>query len=543
MKKTLLFVMALLGGMFSSLSAQTYSPTLDVNFRTAAGNTGWQTVKNAADEGNTDFELTSTAGFFALQKYTVADLQNASKLVLTLTVGSKSGVDAVRLWSLPLTDWTAESGVDDIYPKVQEVLGVDLRATEGTPNEPLVKAAKVADSNPAKATLTITGTALATIKANATVDGTFTLLLTNDNLTNSNNKRSYLSNNEANDEANRPTLEATIETPSVINKTTGVGYSTLTDAFNAAVADGTDAELEVYEDQKLSSRLTLNKAMTLTITPKADITVKGAPGMMWFLVNVNGGVFNIGNTEHKITLDGENKAMTIDAAVIQRENNGTMNVTNVEFKDFDLGEKARLLGDKQQGGVLTIQDITVTNCTAPAAGAFIYSLRVANDALVLKGFLNIDNASTGTTIYKQANLKNDGTVEGRIKLDKTDDDVSFDASKDVTIQWVGLDGKDVMKEGAVVVIGTSGANAPLFKLADTTDWWLARKASNGDMYLTQTTPGPSTVITMLSDDIDHTASAVYDLQGRRVQSSMFNVQSSMLKSGLYIVDGKKVLVK
>ena len=514
----------------------TYSPTLDVNFRTSAGNTGWQTVKNAADEGNNDFELTSTAGFFALQKYTVADLQNASKLVLTLTVGSKSGVDAVRLWSLPLTDWTAESGIDDIYPKVQEVLGIDLRATEGTPNEPLVKAAKVADSDPAKATLTITGTALATIKANATADGTFTLLLTNDNLTNANNKRSYLSNNSANDEANRPVLEATIDTPSVINTSTGVGYSTLTDAFTAAVADGTDAELEVYEDQKLSGRLTLNKAMTLTITPKADITVKGAPGMMWFLVNVSGGVFNIGNSDYKITLDGENKAMTIDAAVIQRENGGTMNVTNVEFKDFDLGEKARLLGDKQQGGVLTIQDITVTNCTAPAAGAFIYCLRVANDALVMKGFLNIDDASTGTVIYKQANLKNDDTVEGRIKLDKTDDDVAFDASRDVTIQWVGLDGKDVMKEGAVVVIGTSGTNAPLFKLAGTTDWWLARKASNGDMYLTQTDPAPKTGITEIENGKMNIENGVYDLQGRRVQSSM-------LKSGIYIVGGKKVLVK
>ena len=515
----------------------TYSPVLDVNFRTAAGNTGWQTVKNAADEGNTDFELTSTAGFFALQKYTVADLQNASKLVLTLTVGSKSGVDAVRLWSLPLTDWTAESGIDDIYPKVQEALGIDLRATEGTPNEPLVKAAKVAGSDPAKATLTISGTALATIKANATADGTFTLLLTNDNLTNANNKRSYLSNNSANDEANRPTLVATVEMPAVKNVQTGATYSNLTDAFNAAVTDGTDAELEVYEDQNLSSRLTLNKAITLTITPKKDITIKGAPGMMWFLVNAKDGVFNIGSTDHKITLDGENKAMTIDAAVIQRENNGTMNVTNVEFKDFDLGEKARLLGDKQQGGVLTIQDITVTNCTAPAAGAFIYSLRVANDALVLKGFLNIDTASTGTIIYKQANLKNDGTTEGRIKLAITDD-VSFDASKDVTIQWVGLDGKDVMKEGAVVVIGTSEANAPLFKLAGTTDWWLARKVSNGDLYLTQTDPatGINTVtIPNASSTVPYDSSqGLYDLSGRRVAVGR-------TAHGLYIAGGKKIV--
>ena len=128
--------------------------------------------------------------------------------------------------------------------------------------------AKVANSDPAKATFTIQGSALATIKANAAADGTFTLLLTNNDLTNSNNHRSYLSNNSANDEATRPTLVATVETPSVINKTTGEGYSTLSDAFSAAVTAGADAELEVYEDQKLSGRLTLNKAIAITITPK-----------------------------------------------------------------------------------------------------------------------------------------------------------------------------------------------------------------------------------------------------------------------------------
>ena len=36
---------------------------------------------------------------------------------------------------------------------------------------------------------------------------------------------------------------------------------------------------------------------------------------------------------------------------------------------------------------------------------------------------------------------------------------------------------------------------------------------------------------------------VYNLQGQRVESSIFNVQSSMLKKGLYIVGGKKMLVK
>jgi len=39
-----------------------------------------------------------------------------------------------------------------------------------------------------------------------------------------------------------------------------------------------------------------------------------------------------------------------------------------------------------------------------------------------------------------------------------------------------------------------------------------------------------------------TVHSVYDLQGRRMESSIFNLQSSMLKKGIYIVDGKKVVV-
>jgi hypothetical protein len=42
---------------------------------------------------------------------------------------------------------------------------------------------------------------------------------------------------------------------------------------------------------------------------------------------------------------------------------------------------------------------------------------------------------------------------------------------------------------------------------------------------------------------------IYDLQGRRIassmfnlQSSIFNLQSSMLKKGIYIVNGKKVVI-
>ena len=511
--------MLLCGILTTWASEVTYYPTLDVNFRTGDGNTSWQTVKDAANEGNTDFELTSTAGFFALQKYTVADLQNTSKLVLTLTVGSKSGVDAVRLWSLPITDWTAESGIDDIYPKVEETLGVKLHATEGTANNPLeVTTAKVTDSSPAKATFTITGNALATIKANAASDGTFTLLLTNDNLTNNNNKRSYLSNNTANDEANRPTLVATIETPAVKNVTTGATYTTLKDAFDAAANAGADAELEVYKNVTVPSRLTLSKAMTLTITPKADITIKATgTNYMWFLANENGATLNIGSSDHAITLDGQNKAYGID--VTKYEKNATIALTNVVFKDFDLNNAGHLVGSKANEGQIILDQVTFSNCKNPA-NAFIDKERVTNDRLVLRGYLNQESC-TGTTIYAVSETKTSGTT-GRIKVD----DSNFTASNPITINWPGT-----KAAGIVVVIGTSASNADKFQLTDPA--WTLERRSNGDLVMVAPAVPTAQIGSTTYVDLDAALAAVQDgetitLLDDQVITSRVNIQNKAI---------------
>ena len=470
MKQKLNHLLVLLAMLVSSTMAWagdvTYSPVLDVNFRTAAGNTSWQTVKNAADDGNSNFELNLTNGFFALQKYTVANLQDASKLVLTLTVGNRSGVDAVRVWAFADNTWTASSGIDDIVPLVSAQTGIEPRGT-GTANTPLVTGAKVSGSDPAKATFTFTGTALSTIKANASADGTFTLLLTNNDLTNSSNNRSNLSNNTANAEANRPTLVATIETPAVKNITTGVTYSTLTEAFNAAVSAGTDAELEIYEDVTLSSRLTWNKATTLTITPKADITIKGHRNGMWFLANVNNGKLNIGSSDYTITLDGQSNTFEYD--VTKYENSATIALTNVVFQNFNLNNVGHLVGSKANEGQIILDRVTFKNCSNPAA-AFIDKERVTNDRLVLKGFLNQEGC-TGTTIYAASETKSSGTT-GRIKID----DADFTASAPITINWPGT-----KAEGIVVAIGSSASNADKFQLTDS-NWALERK-SNGDLVM------------------------------------------------------------
>ena len=484
MLKRLLFLSCVLLSSIMTMWAQTettYLPTLEVNFRTATGNTAWQAVNNAADADKTNFELTSTAGFFALQKYTVPDLQNATKLVLTLAVGKFSGVDAVRLWAFPKNDWTAESGIDDIYPKVKAALGIDLRSTEGEANTPLVTGKKVADSAPAKATWTITGTALDAIKANASSDGTFTLLLTNDKLIDSNNKRSYLSSNSANAEANRPTLVAT--TSASTAKTAKIGdteYETLADAFAAAVAADADAEIKVSGDQKLTARLTWNKAHTLTITPTKDITIKGPKNAMWFLVNTNNATLNIGSDNFKMTFDGINddRSTFTNVDVARRENNTQLSLTNIEFKDFNCGAN-HLVSCKNAGGAITLQNIIMTNSSS--THALIDNQRIANDALILKGFLNVGDDCNGLHINNVANLKGDGTVEGRIKVA----DENFTASKVITIKWVSSDAaKDVFVANSSVVVGvTSTAIANCFALAEAPEGWTITRVNN-DLKLT-----------------------------------------------------------
>ena len=492
-QSSLLLLAMLVSGITAWAADVTYSPVLDVNFRTATGNTSWQTVKNAADDGNNNFELNLTNGFFALQKYTVADLQDATKLVLTLTVGNRSGVDAVRVWAFTDNTWTAASGIDDIVPLVAAQTGIEPRGT-GTANTPLVTGAKVSGSDPAKATFTIQGTALATIKANATSDGTFTLLLTNNDLTNSNNNRSYLSNNTANDEAYRPTLVATLDLPTVKNVTTGVSYNTLTEAFNAAVSAGTDAELEVYDDQTLSSRLTWNKATTLTITPKADITIKGHRNGMWFLANVNNGKLNIGGDDYTITLDGQSNTFEYD--VTKYENATTIALTNVVFQNFNLNNVGHLVGSKANEGQIILDRVTFKNCSNPAA-AFIDKERVTNDRVVLKGYLNQESC-TGTTIYAASETKSSGTT-GRIKID----DANFTASAPITINWPGT-----KADGIVVVIGTSASNADKFQLTDS-EWTLERK-QNGDLVMAKPVEPTAQIGTTGYADLAAALAAVQD---------------------------------
>ena len=517
MKKILLLVLAMLTCGMTSVwadSETTYYPTQEVNFRTAAGNNAWNGgfPKDASAEGNTVFEGNYQAGLFVIQQYKVDNLANVTKITLTLTAGS--GVDATDLRIYPNNTWSASSEVSTIVSVVTDLVGLAPRAAEGTATTPLVKAAKVAGSDPAKASFTITGDALTALKNAAAADGTFSVLITNNNYT-ANSSRKFQSSNSANAEANRPTLVASTPAQTVLNKTTGVGYATLNDAF-ADLGDQ-DTELQISDDQVLTSRLTWSKAHKLTITATKQITIKGHNNQMWFLVNAADAELEIGSTSNAIVLNGQNKTMNYD--VTKYENKSKITLTNVVFEDFDLNNTGHLVGSNTYEGLITIDGVELINCKNPAGG-FINKLRVTNDRLVLKNYLTIQSDCEGATIYAASETKPSGTT-GRIKVD---DDSFLVSGQPITIEWPGTKNEDI-----VVVIGTTEANASKFKLTDS-EWNLTRTAW-GDLKMAAVT-GINVVENAQSvsgDNID----VVYDLQGRRVTGQM--------GKGIYIVNGKKVV--
>ena len=480
--KTIGLALLCVVGASNAWAEDTFSPVLDVNFRTNSSNNGWESEwpKSAVSEGVTWMQLKSTAGQFALQKYTVSDLKHATQLVLTLTVGSWSGVDAVKLWAFPNTDWTASSDCSTLYPIVKQVLGVDLRSTAGTPNSPLVSGAKVAESNPAKATFTITGDALAKIKGTATADGTFTIMLTNDNLINSGNQRSYLSDNTSNAEGNRPILTlSTTETDAnlpVVKKDTEMRFANLNQAFTGLTYTDADVELEVNADQTLTARCTWSTAHTLTITPKQDITITANNNnYMWFLVNTDNtsSVLKIGSDDYKITLDGDD-SKTYDVFITKKERKSSLYLKNIEFKEFNLNNAGNICGMNNYGeGVIELEDIIINSCSNPST-AFIYNAGTSNDQVRLKGNLDI-TSSTGTSIY----------TAKRIKIGDTDaiyNDFAVPGSN-ITINWGG---ETTTGSGPVViktpgtVFGGSGVK---FELTNE-DCGLFRITGNGDLKVT-----------------------------------------------------------
>lgn len=262
-------------------------------------------------------------------------------------------------------------------------------------------------------------------------------------------------------------------------------------ALSSVLSNATsNINVEVLDDQKLTGRLTWSKAYTLTIVPTKNITVKGPAGAMWFLANVNNAKIIMGNNTYKITLDGENKSHT-NGDITRRENDGSVSLTNITFKDFNLNSACHLCSSKAQGNAdgLILENITIENCTNPET-AYIYSDRVVNDVIKLKGYLNVDENSAGTTIRTKLETKyNSGTstytTAGRIKVD--DSAGALTATKTITVTFTEQSTTYVPQIGAPIIINSTNSftdeTAAVFALANDVAYGTFRQ--NKDLKLTQ----------------------------------------------------------
>ena len=99
--------------------------------------------------------------------------------------------------------------------------------------------------------------------------------------------------------------------------------------------------------------------------------------------------------------------------------------------------------------------------------------------------------------------------------------------------------------GTTYVLGNKNGNVGFYR------WTGASSLSAGKVFLSISSSArdffgfdnETTGIESIEHSTLNIEHSVYDMQGRRVESSMFNIQSSMLKKGLYIVNGRKVVVK
>lgn len=502
MKKILLLVLAMLTCGMTSVwadSETTYYPTLDVNFRTSnAENNAWNSgfPKDASVEGNTVFEGNYQAGLFVIQQYKVDNLANVTKITLTLTAGS--GVDATDLRIYPNNTWSASSEVSTIVSVVTDLVGLAPRASEGTATTPLVKAAKVDGSDPAKASFTITGDALTTLKNAAAADGTFSVLITNNNYT-ANSSRKFQSSNSANAEANRPTLVATIETPAVTNTTTGLSYSSLNDAVTAATGTNT---LVINKDIELTARVNVPANAELTIVPATDgITIKRASGNKGniLILPAAGCTLNLGTADKQLVIDGQSVEAT---AVAVEASQGTVTLTNILFKNCTTTNNQGIVCRKGNNTSLTLDGCTFDNCTVPTGRGALF---IGKTGTILKGNNTFSNCT------------------GDVYIESTYSLIAAEATHTTPIRLIVADSRG---EGRIVEKG----DATKYTLVSS-DATLTLTQNGDDVYISKVSDG---IVGLNADeDVSASESKIYDLQGRRVTGQM--------GKGIYIVNGKKVV--
>lgn len=440
-KLQFLFTALLLVVGVTSAWAGDITPTKEVNYRPKSDKSGFDSsTPKEASETNNKFEVNHNARFFALQQYTVENLEYVKSLRLTLRAASSMAINELAVWiynsnTLPTTTTseTATATATALFDAYKAVTGVDLGATGTNTTTSLLKDAATGNSTDGDvktAYFDITGDALTALKAAAS-SGTFTLLITNktDHVNgNSNQKREYYTSGHAT-EALRPTL-----TPEyyVYNATAGTTHNNLNDAVTSAT--DADTELRLYGDVALTGRITWSKTHTLTINPMVDnITIKrgsNAQRNAWFLTNTGSTtILTLGNASHRLYIDGGNT--NTYGAVFQPENNSTMNITNVTIQNFPFssetdGESKTYPGYAiyHKAGYLNLDDVAIKDCTSNQVG-FIKSEDGSDSRIKLLTGFDFNNCTGAPCFY----------IKKRMQI--SPDDAVITIPTPLTIDWYG----------------------------------------------------------------------------------------------------------
>lgn len=273
-------------------------------------------------------------------------------------------------------------------------------------------------------------------------------------------------------------------------------YVTLKAAIEANVlSNDADVTITLSADQSLGDKvLSWEKGHTLTVKATKAVTIKGPNGSRWFTAKTDNCKFIIGDGNNEITLDGEydgtaSSKQRTQPVALHNNTKASITFNKVTFKNFNLNNAVNMIVGEAGDGDITLQNVTIENCVNPKE-AYIDNLRVTNDRVVLKGYLNVDEKSTGTTIRTALETKYNSseskyTTAGRIKVD--DNDAALTATKTITVTFTEKSTTYVPQIGAAIVVNTKSnftdATAAVFALANDVAYGTYRK--DKDLKLTQ----------------------------------------------------------
>jgi len=376
----------------------TIYPTKDINFRIKSA-TEWNTVKEAS-ETNSTFELNYYKGLFIMQQYEIPNLSRASQITLTIFGSVDNTFPIVDLWIYSgSSDWTASTSASTIYDKIYETIGIkpncESLGTEGDAvKTPLVQSpdpagtyGSVDDKTIRTRTLTISGTALESLKSAA--DGNkISIILTDKNYTsNTSNHKPYSVG--CTTEALRPQMEVTYYPVTVTRDDIETGYASFDAAFSAATT--ANDIITLYEDAEISgSRKENTVALTIQGSTGTE-SIKRASGNTSNLLILPKANLTIQN----LILDDNNVAAT--NSMIESSQSGiTTTLSNVTVKNSVTTGTGGTI--KTTSGTTVITNVTFVDCTSTYGCIYAnrYNVTLTGDNTFTDCGVNVYLAGTGS---------------------------------------------------------------------------------------------------------------------------------------------------